>query len=79
MSRFQEDLAEEVHKLDKRGAGSVFWLRTTVVSAGLSTGNHILTVPASGGHLVLEDVILRTDGTGLAANATGASFKVMVI
>ena len=74
MSQFSEAVAEAVHKLDKLGLGSVFYLRTSIISRGITTGIYRFTSPAAG-YSALEDVIIRSNSVGLAG---GSSIKIVV-
>lgn len=50
------------------GVGTLFWLKKTMVSSAiLSSAAVDLTGVSSVGELAIEDVILKTDSTGLAA------------
>lgn len=70
MGKFSEGIAEEVHEFANRGLGTEFWLKTTVVSSNILTAARSLTIAASLGELVIEDIILKTDGTGIAGAGT---------
>ena len=59
------------------GIGAVFWLKTTVFSDALKSDPTVmnLTSPSSGGELLIEDIILKTQGgSGLAG---GNTFRIL--
>jgi len=70
MSRFQESVAEETRRLMNRAAGSLFFLSTRVVSDGILTTARALTGSVTIGQIEVEDIILKTNGIGLAGGAT---------
>lgn len=47
-------------------AGTEFWIKKTVTSSAIVTAGLDLTGASSGGALSIEQMILQTDGTGLA-------------
>ena len=77
MARFQKAIADAVADSESRGLGAEFWLSTTVVPGNITTqGTPLRITQKSTGELLLQDVILRTDGaTGLAGLA---SFVVQI-
>jgi len=54
--------------------GSVFWIRKPYVSSLILTGSNADLTTASSGLLVIEDVIVQTDSTGLAG---GTNFELL--
>lgn len=46
--------------------GTVFTIQKTITSSTITTSAQDLTLVSGGGELLIEDVILKTDGTGLA-------------
>lgn len=70
MSKFQESVAEETRRLMTRAAGSTFYLSTRIVSDGILTTARALTGSVTIGQIEVEDVILKTNGVGLAGGAT---------
>ncbi|MFA5695921.1 MAG: hypothetical protein WC917_00445 [Bacilli bacterium] len=55
--------------------GTTFWIKKTMTSSNiLDSGNTDITGVSSGGELAIEDVIVKTDGTGLA---TGTNFELL--
>lgn len=54
--------------------GTSFWIKKTMVSSAIVSGAPVdITSVSSGGELAVEDVIVKTDGTGLA---TGTNFEL---
>lgn len=53
--------------------GSTFWVKKTLVSSAIVTGGVDITGVSSGGELEIEDIILKTDSTGLA---TGTNLEI---
>ena len=47
--------------------GDEFWLKKTLTSSDILTTGVDVTGVSSGGELAIEDVIVKSDGTGLAA------------
>lgn len=47
--------------------GQEFWLKKTLTSSAITQAGVAVTGASSGGELAIEDVILQTDATGLAA------------
>ena len=70
MSKFIAEIAQAVHDLTSRGLGTDFWLGTTVVSSGIVKATLQLTQVSTGGDLVVEDIILKTNGVGLTGGDT---------
>ena len=70
MSRFQESVAEETRRLMKLAGGAVFYLATRVTSDGILTTARALTGSVVIGQIAVEDIILKTNGVGLAGGAT---------
>lgn len=58
-----------------QGVGEVFWIKKTLTSSAILTTATDLTNQSRRGDLVITDVILKTDGTGLA---TGTNFVLSV-
>ena len=55
--------------------GTEFWVKKTVTSSDIPSGSQLaITGVSSGGELAIEDVIVKTDGTGLA-NGTNFELK----
>ncbi len=55
--------------------GTTFWIKKTMTSSNiLDSGNTDITGVSAGGELAIEDVIVKTDGTGLA---TGTNFELL--
>lgn len=59
---------------DQTGIGSTFWITKVVTSSTITQAGVDLTTASSGGDLQVDDVILRTNGTGLAA---GTNFEML--
>jgi len=54
--------------------GSTFWIKKTVVSSTITFGSAVdITTVSTGGELAVEEVVLKTDATGLA---TGTNFEL---
>lgn len=54
--------------------GSTFWIKKTVVSSTITFASPVdITTVSSGGELAVEEVVLKTDSTGLA---TGTNFEL---
>lgn len=54
--------------------GTVFWIKKTMVSSAILSGAPVdITGVSSGGELAVEDVVVKTDGTGLAG---GTNFEL---
>ena len=70
MSKFEKSIADAVFDGEQRGIGLDFWISTTVVSTGITTATFDITLASSGGELVVEDIILKTDNLGLAGGST---------
>ena len=66
--------ASDVAKVAKDIVGATFWLKKTVTSSAILTTSVDITGVAVGGELVIEDVLIKSDGTGLAA---GTTFRVV--
>lgn len=49
------------------GPGTSFWIYKQLTSSGITTSAADLTGVSSGGKLYIKQIILKTDGTGLAA------------
>lgn len=61
-------LAEVLRQVyDQTGIGSMFWLKKTLVSSAITQAGVDVTGASAGGEIAIEDVILKTDATGLAA------------
>jgi len=58
-----------------RSGGSVFWKKYTITSSAITTSAQTLTPTITGGELVVMQVILQTDATGLAG---GTNFELSV-
>lgn len=56
------------------GVGSEFWVKKTLTSSQILQAGVDVTGVSSGGELALTDVVVKTDGTGLAA-ATNLSLE----
>ena len=67
---FKEGIAKAV----KDVVGATFWVKKTVTSSAILTTAVAITNPCTGGELAIEDVIVKTDSTGLAA---GTTFRVV--
>ena len=52
---------------DQTGIGSEFWLKKTLVCSAILQAGVDLTGVSAGGELAIEDVVVKTDATGLAA------------
>lgn len=60
---------------DITGIGSTFWVKKTVTSSDIKTATAVdITGVSSGGELQVEDVIVKTDSTGLAG---GTNFQIL--
>ncbi len=70
MSNFKDD----VGRIAKNITGATFWVKKTVTSSAILTTSVDITAGAIGGELAIEDVIIKTDGTGLA---TGTTFRIV--
>ncbi len=68
------DFKGELAKLSKNVVGATFWIKKTFTSSAILTTSVDITLPAVGGELMIEDVIVKTDGTGLS---TGTTFRVI--
>jgi hypothetical protein len=55
------------------GAGTTFWVQKSFASTAIVTAGADLTGASSGGDLEIEQIILRTDATGLA---TGTNVEI---
>jgi len=55
------------------GVGGVFWIKKTLTSNEITIGGVDITNTSQGGELVIEDIILQTDSTGLAG---GTNFLI---
>ncbi|MFA5030686.1 MAG: hypothetical protein WC495_03795 [Patescibacteria group bacterium] len=55
--------------------GTTFWIKKTMTSSAILTASNVdITGVSAGGELAIEDVIVKTDGTGLA---TGTNFELL--
>lgn len=60
-------LAEVVRQIyDQTGIGSEFWVKKTLTSSAIPQAGVDVTGVSSGGELSIEDVIVKSDATGLA-------------
>ncbi len=71
MTNFANRVKEKVNK----SAGSSFWLKLTLTSSDILASAATDLTSAANGDLVVEQVILQTDSTGLA---TGTNFEISV-
>ena len=69
---FRDNIADEVIKLIETGQiGGSFWRSTTILGAGLVDATTLyITAVSARGDLIVEDIILKTDGVGLAGGTT---------
>lgn len=74
MSKFGETVAEQVQRIAKETLGATFWLKKTVTSSAILTTNVAITEASTGGELMIEDIIIKSDSTGLAA---GSTFRIV--
>lgn len=70
MANFKNDVA----RIAKDIVGATFWVKKTVTSSAVLTTSVDITTPAAGGELFIEDVVIKSDTTGLA---TGTTFRVV--
>ena len=64
----------EVYEIVNDGVGSTFWVKKTVTSSDILLASALdITGVSSGGELQVEDVIVKTDSTGLAG---GTNFEL---
>lgn len=60
-------LAEVIRQIyDQTGIGSEFWIKKTLASSAIPQASVDVTGVSSGGELSIEDVIVKSDATGLA-------------
>ena len=67
---FKDDIA----KIAKQSAGFTFWLKKTVTSSDITESPVAITSVAIGGELAIEDIIIKSDATGLAG---GTTFRIV--
>ena len=71
MSSFKESIGESAADQVALKEGSVFYRSTLRVAAGITQTAADITLASTGGDLLIEDIILKTDQTtGIAACAT---------
>lgn len=71
MGTFEKNVANALKNI----VGSTFWVKKTVTSSAILFGSSVdITLPSGGGELVIEDILIKTDSTGLA---TGTTFRVV--
>jgi hypothetical protein len=67
-------LAEVVRKIyDQTAVGNTFLVKKTLVSSAVVQAGVDITGVSSGGELAIEDIVVKTNGTGLA---TGTNFVI---
>lgn len=67
-------LRSQLFKSLSQGAGSVFTIKKTITSSGITTSAQDLTTVANRGELMIEQIIVKTDATGLAG---GTNFTIL--
>lgn len=66
---------KNVGKVAKDVVGATFWVKKTVTSSDILAASAVdITSVASGGELAIEDIVIKTDSTGLA---TGTTFRII--
>jgi len=70
MPQYARRIADNVTK----GVGSIFTIKKTITSSGITTTAQNLTTAASRGELRVVEIIVKTDATGLAG---GTNFEIL--
>ena len=66
-------LRSQLLKAVQTAEGSIFTIKKTITSSDITTSAQALTSVANGGELLIEQIIVKTDATGLAG---GTNFVI---